>query len=283
MSLTLEQAFQILEVPPTATWDEVRQAYREMVKVWHPDRFHDDAKFQARATKKAQDINAAYQILEQHFQSPPPASSQKADEMFEQWTKDSQRPTAQATPTPADHFPNFATLDDLVKYFSLGLQYHVYPCRIERSNNKELNPERMVRYAIFAVVVVGALTWLFGLPNNLLIVTATIAGTLMAVEWLCGKLAIPDALILTEIGVTMVEGIRSVGSQYTATTCHTFLYEHLREVKWNEEEISFRTVTGLRFSFRPTRKEALTVPDTNCFKVNVYSTAHVIARFQNRK
>lgn len=285
MSLTLEQAFQILEVPSTATWEDVRQAYREMVKVWHPDRFQEDAKFQARATKKIQDINAAYQILEKHFESPQPiqstASPKTADEMFNRWADDKQRQSQSNASIPAGQsFPKFTTLEDLARYFSFNLPYYVYPCHLERSNNQEITPKKAVRISIIAVAVVGALTWLLDLPSNLMVVVITIAFSLMVVEWLCKKLTLPDALIFTQLGVTIVEGINRNDNFFTATIGHTYLYEHLSNLKWDEEEVSFIAINSIKFTFKPTRKEALTVPDTKWFKHGVYSTAHVIAHFQ---
>jgi hypothetical protein len=53
----------ILGVPPNASPDEVRQAYRDLVKVWHPDRFPGDADLQRRATEKLKQINAAHAAL----------------------------------------------------------------------------------------------------------------------------------------------------------------------------------------------------------------------------
>lgn len=38
--------------------------------MWHPDRFHDDEKFKARAIRKVQDINESYRPLEVHYQNP---------------------------------------------------------------------------------------------------------------------------------------------------------------------------------------------------------------------
>jgi hypothetical protein len=283
MSLSIDQAFQILEVPSTATWEEVRQAYREMVKVWHPDRFQADAKFQARATKKAQDINLAYQVLEKHFQSPP-TSTQKAEEMFEQWTEDSQRSTHQPNPKPPGQpFANFATLDDMMGYFSLGLQYRVYPCHIRRSNQTELTPERISRISINVLIVISLLSIVLKLPPNLFFVCAIIAGTLKSVELYGKHSEPPDALILTELAVSMIEGIKVNNGQCTATICHTFLYEHIENLQWDGEVISFQTISGIKFGFHPTRKEALTAPDTRYFKSDVFSASQVIAQFQSRK
>lgn len=58
----------VLGITPGASQDEVKEAYRELIKVWHPDRFAHDAKLQKKAQLKLQEINHAFEEL-----SKPPA------------------------------------------------------------------------------------------------------------------------------------------------------------------------------------------------------------------
>ena len=53
----------ILEVEPGAPLEEIRQAYRDQTKVWHPDRFPNDIRLQKKAEEKLKQINLAYQRL----------------------------------------------------------------------------------------------------------------------------------------------------------------------------------------------------------------------------
>jgi len=53
----------ILEVEPEASLEEIRQAYRDQTKVWHPDRFPNDIRLQKKAEEKLKQINLAYQRL----------------------------------------------------------------------------------------------------------------------------------------------------------------------------------------------------------------------------
>ena len=48
-----------LELDHTATRDDVKRAYRTLVRVWHPDRFSSDTSLQEVATKKLARINEA--------------------------------------------------------------------------------------------------------------------------------------------------------------------------------------------------------------------------------
>ena len=46
------EAYQLLEVPHTASPEEVRRAYLLMLKVWHPDRFQHDPDLRLRADER---------------------------------------------------------------------------------------------------------------------------------------------------------------------------------------------------------------------------------------
>ncbi|MDX9753485.1 MAG: DnaJ domain-containing protein [bacterium] len=67
--------YEILEIDPGASRDEIRTAYRDLCKVWHPDRFEGDERLQKKAEEKLKEINEAYQILNQastRQTEPPP-------------------------------------------------------------------------------------------------------------------------------------------------------------------------------------------------------------------
>jgi hypothetical protein len=62
-SLLAKDALDILALRPGATAVEIKEAYRDMVKVWHPDRFGSDPRLRQKAEEKLQQINKAYQVL----------------------------------------------------------------------------------------------------------------------------------------------------------------------------------------------------------------------------
>ena len=65
---SLEKCYEILGVSSATPQDQIKQAYHDLVKVWHPDRFANDASLQARAQEKLKEINEAYdQIMSPHL------------------------------------------------------------------------------------------------------------------------------------------------------------------------------------------------------------------------
>lgn len=78
--------FRALGVAPDASWEEVRRAYKDLVRVWHPDRFESDPQLRERAEQHLQKINEAYFALKNSSNifigrrpepepQPPPAAS----------------------------------------------------------------------------------------------------------------------------------------------------------------------------------------------------------------
>jgi len=66
----ISHCIETLGVKPGATQKEVAQAYRDLTKVWHPDRFADNPRLQRKAEEKIKEINAAYEYFKSfHGQS----------------------------------------------------------------------------------------------------------------------------------------------------------------------------------------------------------------------
>jgi hypothetical protein len=59
----VRRAYATLGLPTTASPAEVRRAYKQLVKQWHPDRFAADPNGQAEAAPRMRDINAAYRTV----------------------------------------------------------------------------------------------------------------------------------------------------------------------------------------------------------------------------
>lgn len=63
MSQELNNCYEVLGVAEGASAQELKVAYRDLAKVWHPDRFAHDPRLQQKAQEKLKEINEAYEQL----------------------------------------------------------------------------------------------------------------------------------------------------------------------------------------------------------------------------
>ncbi|MFK7824868.1 MAG: J domain-containing protein [Oligoflexales bacterium] len=62
---TLEREYyENLELPINASFDEIKLSYRNLIKKYHPDRYHSDPSKQVLAEQITAKLNAAYQYFE---------------------------------------------------------------------------------------------------------------------------------------------------------------------------------------------------------------------------
>ncbi len=81
MIQNLEQHYKVLGLEPGASLEEVNQAYKDLVFIWHPDRVpQDNERLVQKSVAKIQQINAARDSLRsyhrQHRKAPAAATSQ---------------------------------------------------------------------------------------------------------------------------------------------------------------------------------------------------------------
>lgn len=59
--------YRILGIQPGASWKQLRQAYKKLVNVWHPDRFQQDARQKKLAEEKTKEITQSYKELAEYY------------------------------------------------------------------------------------------------------------------------------------------------------------------------------------------------------------------------
>jgi curved DNA-binding protein CbpA len=75
----------LLRLPSSFTADELKEAYRDMSRVWHPDRYPADSRLRRKAEEIFKEINAANQYFRKnlengHFTFRDPTSSSEQDQ-----------------------------------------------------------------------------------------------------------------------------------------------------------------------------------------------------------
>ena len=61
--MDIEQCYKILEIEPQATPEVVKQTYKDLVYIWHPDRFPNKPRLRKKAEERLKSINIAYEFL----------------------------------------------------------------------------------------------------------------------------------------------------------------------------------------------------------------------------
>jgi len=57
----ISRDFETLGITPDTSLDQVKQAYKDLVIVWHPDRYANNPRLQKKAEEKLKVINLAYE------------------------------------------------------------------------------------------------------------------------------------------------------------------------------------------------------------------------------
>ena len=68
--MDVHRAYKVLGLTPGASKEEVHGAFRDLVQVWHPDRFAHDDRLRQKAQRNVKRINAAFHVLKDY--EPPP-------------------------------------------------------------------------------------------------------------------------------------------------------------------------------------------------------------------
>lgn len=89
--MTEREAQRVLQLPDDYTRAGLRQAYLDLVKVWHPDRFTGDPQLRGRAEQRLRTINEAYAVLQGDSASygtptsTPPTAERSRDRNTPHW------------------------------------------------------------------------------------------------------------------------------------------------------------------------------------------------------
>lgn len=62
----IKRSYKILGLKPGASEETVKNAYRDLVQVWHPDRFTHNPSLQKKAEEQLKEINNAYKTVTAH-------------------------------------------------------------------------------------------------------------------------------------------------------------------------------------------------------------------------
>jgi nucleotide-binding universal stress UspA family protein len=65
VAVDIEQSLELFELRKNFTAEELDQSYKDLVQVWHPDRYANNPRLQQKADEKLKEINSAYGLLKE--------------------------------------------------------------------------------------------------------------------------------------------------------------------------------------------------------------------------
>lgn len=65
--MDLQRCLKILELDSPGSIENAKKAYRDLVRVWHPDRFQGNPRLKQKAEKKLREINLAFNFLHEYL------------------------------------------------------------------------------------------------------------------------------------------------------------------------------------------------------------------------
>jgi TPR repeat protein len=156
---SMETHYTVLEVQDTATPEEIKEAYRLLLQVWHPDRFHHRPKLLKKAEEKSGKINVAFEtlsdpVLKQQYDDWLRACGGRSAKPVEPVTC----PSCQATIRPA---PEQGESWDAYQRRHRATEEHNRTAGATAQGNQPFPRARMAMVgvgALFTIVIVFALT-----------------------------------------------------------------------------------------------------------------------------
>jgi hypothetical protein len=67
--MNLQRCLKILELENPGSIEDAKRAYRDLVRVWHPDRFPGNTRLKQKAEQKLREINLAFNYLREYLES----------------------------------------------------------------------------------------------------------------------------------------------------------------------------------------------------------------------
>jgi curved DNA-binding protein CbpA len=148
--MNIEDCFQILELKPGATIEEVKAARNELLQVWHPDKYVSNSKLLEKAKAKSQKINEAFNILVKEFKVKEPGHQARND-------RADQKNVSQTEKNADQSFRK--DLKRLAKNQDARIAYQ------ERRRNQTIRAKRQLNFTFIAAFIAGLLGLFVGLKE----------------------------------------------------------------------------------------------------------------------
>ncbi|MBI5590648.1 MAG: RDD family protein [Deltaproteobacteria bacterium] len=172
--MNVTKSYEILRLKPDASVEELKLAYRDLVNVWHPDRFLHNPRLKEKAERQLQEINEAYEIALQHISSD--AAAGLTDEIGVTEKHPQGRPNPRSARKPSRSLPSMPGW--LVRFLARSVDGIIFALMLGYVEAFRLFQHPVAGWPVY--IFAGTLLWAF-VEANLLSSIGTTPG-----KWLLG-------------------------------------------------------------------------------------------------
>jgi len=172
--MNVKKSFEILRLKPDASVEDLKLAYRDMVNVWHPDRFLHNPRLKDKAERQLQEINQAYEIALTFLSSN--AKDGLKEEIGAAGKHSQGRPGVRAEQKPLRPFPPIPVW--LVRFLARSVDGIIFALMLGYVEAFRLFQHPIVGWPLY--IIAGTLLWAF-VEANLISSIGTTPG-----KWLLG-------------------------------------------------------------------------------------------------
>ena len=157
MTNQTDEYYRVLGLDPGASPEEIKKAYRDMAKVWHPDRFPNDPHLQSKGNEQFKKVTEAYEKLIKHQASENTFSSQahkSPEDSGKQPGAHTQGHQPHSQKTSLDKHQTKKTLEHSKKYstWEFGKLFLFRPSEAaDACHSKDALKNGLIIYAVLAV------------------------------------------------------------------------------------------------------------------------------------
>jgi hypothetical protein len=174
--MNVKKSYDILRLKPDASLSDLKLAYRDMVNVWHPDRFLQNPRLKEKAEQHLREINQAYEIALGFLSSAGKEAAK--DDPGVSGKHFQSRPNAgpgRKPSNPASSMPIW-----LVRFLARGVDGIIFALMIRYIGGFRLLPYPVAGWLI--AMVAGSLLWAFVEANLLSSVGTTFGKWLLCIR-----------------------------------------------------------------------------------------------------
>lgn len=166
----MEKYYSVLGLTPNASLKDIKQAYRDLVRIWHPDRFQQDERLKLKTQETLKEINEAYDILIKYYESRSSRSAYQSSETTYSSKTERQDQTTSQQGFSRNHESSSRQHEQKDSWFKTWKEFYYGEFTPSDPPPRKSYPPLTTRDKIIISIVIGPIIIMIGFSLLLLIV-----------------------------------------------------------------------------------------------------------------